>query len=88
MERLDCPCGLGEDYGSCCGRFHHGAAAPAAELLMRSRYSAFAVGDARAALVALDAVRALVGDAAQGPAAAVVDLAAERRRRDDGGSKE
>jgi SEC-C motif domain protein len=46
MEELDCPCGLGEDYDSCCGRFHKGAAAPTAELLMRSRYSAFAVGDA------------------------------------------
>jgi SEC-C motif domain protein len=46
MEGLDCPCGLGEDYGACCGRFHGGAAAPTAELLMRSRYSAFAVGDA------------------------------------------
>ncbi|RSN29664.1 hypothetical protein DL990_26175 [Amycolatopsis sp. WAC 01416] len=41
-----CPCGLGEPYGVCCGRFHRGAAtAPTAELLMRSRFSAFAVGD-------------------------------------------
>ncbi len=41
-----CPCGLGEPYGSCCGRFHRGpATAPTAELLMRSRFSAFAVGD-------------------------------------------
>ena len=46
MEGLECPCGLGEDYDSCCGRFHGGAAAPTAELLMRSRDSAFAVGDA------------------------------------------
>jgi SEC-C motif-containing protein len=46
MEGPECPCGLGEDYDSCCGRFHKGAAAPTAELLMRSRYSAFAVGDA------------------------------------------
>jgi SEC-C motif-containing protein len=42
-----CPCGLGEAYSECCGRFHTGAAtAPSAELLMRSRFSAFAVGDA------------------------------------------
>jgi SEC-C motif-containing protein len=42
-----CPCGNGETYGSCCGRFHRGAAtAPTAEALMRSRFSAFAVGDA------------------------------------------
>jgi SEC-C motif-containing protein len=40
-----CPCGLGEDYQSCCGRFHAGGPAPTAESLMRSRYSAFAVGD-------------------------------------------
>ena len=43
---------------------------------------AFAVGDTRAALVALDAMRALVGDAGQGPASPVVDLAEERRRRE------
>ncbi|MGW1727293.1 YchJ family protein [Streptomyces sp. NPDC002306] len=37
-----CPCGLAETYEGCCGRFHRGtAAAPAAEALMRSRYSAF-----------------------------------------------
>ena len=46
MEVLACPCGLGEDYDSCCGRYHSGAPAPTAEQLMRSRYSAFAVGDA------------------------------------------
>jgi len=41
-----CPCQSGEQYGQCCGRFHGGAAAPTAEQLMRSRYAAFAVGDA------------------------------------------
>ncbi|NJC71303.1 YchJ family protein [Planosporangium thailandense] len=42
-----CPCGLGQPYGDCCGRFHHGpTGAPTAELLMRSRFSAFAVEDA------------------------------------------
>lgn len=40
-----CPCGLPAAYVDCCGRFHAGAAAPTPELLMRSRYSAFAVGD-------------------------------------------
>ncbi|QDC24584.1 hypothetical protein FE374_08070 [Georgenia yuyongxinii] len=45
-----CPCLSGETYGACCGRFHAGLAAggpypPTAEALMRSRYSAFAVGD-------------------------------------------
>jgi SEC-C motif-containing protein len=45
-----CPCGLdGRSYRACCGVFHSSAdgrtAAPTAQLLMRSRYSAFAVGD-------------------------------------------
>ncbi|GAA3378309.1 YchJ family protein [Streptomyces sannanensis] len=41
-----CPCGLPAVYGECCGRFHAGtAAAPTAEALMRSRFSAFAVED-------------------------------------------
>lgn len=38
-----CPCGGGA-YGSCCGPFHAGAPAPTAERLMRSRFSAFALG--------------------------------------------
>jgi SEC-C motif-containing protein len=46
MDGLACPCGLGDDYASCCGRLHTGTPAPTAESLMRSRYSAFAVGDA------------------------------------------
>ncbi|MET1042537.1 MAG: YchJ family protein [Microbacteriaceae bacterium] len=42
-----CPCLSGESYGECCGPFHRGdAVAPTALRLMRSRYSAFAVGDA------------------------------------------
>ena len=40
-----CPCGLGDPYALCCARLHAGAQAATAELLMRSRYSAFAVGD-------------------------------------------
>jgi SEC-C motif-containing protein len=41
-----CPCGTGQPYDACCGRLHRGEAqAPTAEALMRSRYSAFAVGD-------------------------------------------
>lgn len=41
-RRDGCPCGLPADYDRCCGRFHAGEAAPTAELLMRSRYSAYA----------------------------------------------
>ena len=41
-----CPCGTGRSYDVCCGRLHRGAAtAETAEELMRSRYSAYAVGD-------------------------------------------
>ncbi|MFI6323293.1 YchJ family protein [Nonomuraea sp. NPDC050556] len=46
MAPRPCPCGLQKTYADCCGRFHRGeAAATTAELLMRSRYSAFSVGD-------------------------------------------
>jgi SEC-C motif-containing protein len=38
-----CPCG-GDDYAACCGRFHAGQVAQTAEELMRSRYSAYALG--------------------------------------------
>jgi SEC-C motif domain protein len=42
-----CPCGTGLTHAECCGRLHDGTATAAtAEQLMRSRYSAFAVGDA------------------------------------------
>ena len=48
MDDTDrCPCSSGETYGACCGPLHRGERlAPTAEALMRSRYSAFAVGDA------------------------------------------
>lgn len=39
-----CPCGRNAAYAECCGRWHAGAlhlAAPDAETLMRSRYSAY-----------------------------------------------
>lgn len=42
-----CPCGSDRPYPSCCGPLHAGAAvAETPEQLMRSRYSAFARGDA------------------------------------------
>lgn len=41
-----CPCLSGLTYDDCCGRLHSGAAvAQSAEQLMRSRFSAFAVGE-------------------------------------------
>ncbi|MBL0091227.1 MAG: SEC-C domain-containing protein [Piscinibacter sp.] len=42
-----CPCGTGQPYAQCCGRYHAGALhlqAPDAERLMRSRYSAYTMG--------------------------------------------
>lgn len=39
-----CPCGQPQDYADCCGVYHGGVAAPTAEALMRSRYSAYALG--------------------------------------------
>jgi SEC-C motif-containing protein len=40
-----CPCGSGEPFGSCCQAIHHGELAETAEQLMRSRYTAYAVGN-------------------------------------------
>ncbi|WP_437677659.1 YchJ family protein [Sorangium sp. So ce131] len=42
-----CPCGSGRSYRECCAPYHLGdREAPDAVSLMRSRYAAFAVGDA------------------------------------------
>jgi len=40
-----CPCGSKIKYKKCCQRYHKGAVPPTALLLMRSRYSAYAVGE-------------------------------------------
>lgn len=43
-----CPCGSGDAYDACCGPLHRGTrAAGTALALMRSRFSAFALGDQR-----------------------------------------
>ncbi|MBV5335773.1 YchJ family protein [bacterium] len=39
-----CPCGSGAAFADCCGPIIDGAAAPTAEALMRSRYTAFSMG--------------------------------------------
>jgi SEC-C motif-containing protein len=39
-----CPCGSGRELDQCCGAIIAGAPAPTAEVLMRSRYTAFALG--------------------------------------------
>ncbi|AAT89465.1 zinc-binding protein [Leifsonia xyli subsp. xyli] len=45
MTLLHCPCTSGERYDACCGPLHAGSPSPTAERLMRSRFSAFALGD-------------------------------------------
>lgn len=39
-----CPCGSKKSYAQCCELLHKGGFAPTAEALMRSRYTAFALG--------------------------------------------
>lgn len=42
-----CPCGSGQPYAGCCGRWHGGPLhlqAPTPQALMRSRYSAYVLG--------------------------------------------
>ncbi|MEP6191186.1 MAG: YchJ family metal-binding protein, partial [Marinobacter sp.] len=41
-----CPCGFTLAYEQCCQPLHRGEAAATPEALMRSRYSAFVVGQA------------------------------------------
>lgn len=40
-----CPCGSEQDLEACCGPIMAGGPAPSAEALMRSRYTAFTLGD-------------------------------------------
>lgn len=40
-----CPCGTGLTYNHCCRPLHEGKAAPTAEALMRSRYSAYVLAN-------------------------------------------
>ncbi len=47
MPFAACPCDAAVAYADCCGPLHAGTAtAASAEALMRSRYSAYALGDA------------------------------------------
>jgi len=41
-----CPCGSGKKYKECCFKYHKGTNAKNALELMKSRYSAYVVGDA------------------------------------------
>ena len=39
-----CPCGSDRDFEACCGQYFDTLAAPTAEALMRSRYTAHVLG--------------------------------------------
>jgi len=41
---IPCPCHSNTKYKKCCQKYHKGALPPTAQALMRSRYSAFALG--------------------------------------------
>jgi SEC-C motif domain protein len=46
LNSMNCPCTSGKQYLECCGIYHQGKdRPPTAEALMRSRYSAYAVGE-------------------------------------------
>jgi uncharacterized protein YchJ len=60
-----CPCGTGLPYAECCRPLHDGTGtAASAEQLMRSRYSAFAVGDPAYLLATWHPTTRPTGDAA------------------------
>lgn len=42
---MNCPCGTGRSFDECCGPILAGEPAPTAEALMRSRFTAFSLGD-------------------------------------------
>ncbi len=44
-KRQPCPCGSGQDLRTCCEPFHDGAEPPDPAALVRSRFSAFALGE-------------------------------------------
>ena len=45
-QNPDCPCGSGQRYNACCKPFHLGEEPKDVEQLMRSRYAAYALGEA------------------------------------------
>ena len=45
MTEPSCPCGSGLPLASCCAPLHQGMPASSSEALMRSRYSAYVLGN-------------------------------------------
>lgn len=44
VKQLQCPCHSGKPYAKCCQKYHRGFLTETALALMRSRYSAYALG--------------------------------------------
>lgn len=42
---MKCPCHSGKEYATCCAPYHQGELPPTPTALMRSRYSAYALGN-------------------------------------------
>ncbi|MDO9224699.1 MAG: YchJ family metal-binding protein [Pseudomonadota bacterium] len=80
-----CPCGSGRPLAACCGPYLAGAALPPdAEALMRSRYSAYVLGDEAYLLTTWHPdTRPPSLDLDQGPATKWLGLAV-KRHEDDG----
>ena len=89
-----CPCGSGLAYAACCGRFLDAHVLPeTAEALMRSRYTAYARGDAdylRATWHASTRPEALdlAADAAEKPKWIGLDVRAAQRQSEEWASVE
>jgi len=76
VKRPECPCGSQLRYTACCKVFHGGGVAPTAEALMRSRFSAFALGEDAYLLRTLDPEHP---DRCRPEREALVELRASRR---------
>jgi len=71
-----CPCGSGLKYGACCRRFHRGEEPADPVALMRSRYAAYALGEAEYLVRTLHPGHP---DAARPPAEQVAELRRSRQ---------
>ncbi|THF66464.1 hypothetical protein E6C76_06380 [Pseudothauera nasutitermitis] len=80
-----CPCESGQPYADCCGPAHDGRRPPtSAEALMRSRYSAFALGRADWLLASWHAsTRPATLDLAEDPAPKWIGLRVLRHEQRD-----
>jgi SEC-C motif-containing protein len=80
LRNTVCPCGSGRPLAECCGPYLAGSALPPdAEALMRSRYSAYVLGDAAYLLATWHPdTRPASLDLDQGPPAKWLGLAVKR----------